>query len=51
MSSIQSKDTFNVPSFARRESYNFDATKSDFEIYKELSEISEEIESCRLRNC
>ena len=42
---------FKVPSFAKREVYNFDATKDTFEIYKELSAISEEIEECRLRNC
>lgn len=43
--------TFKVPSFAKNEVYNFDATKESFEIYQELNEISEEIEKCRLRNC
>ena len=43
--------TFIVPSFEKREVYNFDATKETFEIYQELNEISEEIEKCRLRNC
>ena len=43
---------YNVPSFARREAYDFDAaTKDTFEVYKELNEIAEEIEKCRLRNC
>ena len=42
--------SFNVPSFAKREVYNFDADKNSFEIYRELSEISEEIEECRQRN-
>ena len=41
----------NVPSFARRYTYNFDATKETLEIYRELNQISEEIEECRLRNC
>ncbi|MBQ3470270.1 hypothetical protein IJH23_00960 [Candidatus Saccharibacteria bacterium] len=43
--------TFKVPSFAKNEVYNFDATKESFEIYQELNEISEEIEKCRSRNC
>ena len=42
--------TFKVPSFAKREAYNFDANKETFEIYKELNAIAEEIEKCRLRN-
>lgn len=42
--------TFKIPSFAKREAYNFDATKETFEIYKELNAIAEEIEECRLRN-
>lgn len=42
---------FKVPSFAKNEVYNFDATKESFEIYQELNEISEEIEKCRSRNC
>ncbi|MBQ3436456.1 hypothetical protein IJG26_00645 [Candidatus Saccharibacteria bacterium] len=42
---------FKVPSFAKREVYNFDADKDTFEIYRELNAISEEIEECRLRNC
>lgn len=42
--------TFKVPSFAKREVYNFDTTKETFEIYQELNAIAEEIEKCRLRN-
>ncbi len=41
---------FRVPSFAKKEAYNFDATKETFEIYQELNEISEEIERCRLKH-
>ncbi|MBP5648102.1 hypothetical protein J6X04_02345 [Candidatus Saccharibacteria bacterium] len=41
---------FQVPSFAKRETYDFGATHDTFEIYKELNAISEEIEECRLRN-
>lgn len=40
-----------VPSFAKREAYDFGATKESLKIYQELNEISEEIEECRLRNC
>ena len=42
--------TFKVPSFAKREVYNFDATRETFEVYQELNAIAEEIEKCRLRN-
>ena len=41
---------FEIPSFARTEAYNFDATKETFAIYQELSAIAEEIEKCRLEN-
>ena len=41
---------FRVPSFARSEAYNFEATKDTFEIYRELSQIGEEIEACRAEN-
>ena len=41
---------FQVPTFARREVYNFDATSDSFEIFRELNQISEEIEECRKRN-
>ena len=51
MGSVYSEAKFNVPSFARPEAYNFDATKDSFEIYQELNEIAKEIEECRLRNC
>lgn len=40
-----------IPSFAKREAYNFDATRENFEVYQELNQIAEEIEACRLRNC
>ena len=42
MESVNSE--LNVPSFAKREAYDFGATKESFEIYQELNEISEEIE-------
>ena len=46
------RTTFKVPSFAKREAYDFDATTKDsMAVYKELTAISEEIEKCRLRNC
>ncbi|MBQ2660789.1 hypothetical protein IJF93_01810 [Candidatus Saccharibacteria bacterium] len=47
----EKNSVFQIPSFAKREAYNFDATKESLEIYKELNEIAEEIERCRLRNC
>ena len=43
--------TGNVPSFARKESYNFATNKESLEIYRELNAIAKEIEECRLRNC
>jgi len=42
---------FPIPSFAKREIYNFDATTENYEIYRELNEIAEEIEKCRSKNC
>ncbi len=42
--------TFIIPSFAKREVYNFDTTKETLEIYEELNAIAEEIEKCRSRN-
>ena len=42
--------TYNIPSFAKREAYSFDATEDSFAVYKELSAIAEEIEKCRIRN-
>ena len=51
MSNVYPESVFNVPSFAREESYNFDAVKDSFEIYQELNAIAKEIEECRLRNC
>ena len=44
--------TFQIPSFARKEVYNFDeATQDTYAVYEELNAIAEEIERCRLRNC
>ncbi len=40
-----------VPSFAKRETYDFGATRESFDVYEELNAIAEEIEACRLRNC
>ena len=51
MSTNYTESMFNVPSFARKESYGFDACRDNFEVYQELNEISKEIEECRLRNC
>lgn len=42
--------TFKIPSYAKREAYNFDTTTETFEIYQELNAIAEEIEQCRLKN-
>lgn len=44
------KSNYQIPSFARKEAYNFEATAEYFDIYKELSQIGEEIEQCRLNN-
>ena len=41
---------FNIPSFAKREVYNFDVTKDSLNVYEELNAIAEEIEKCRSRN-
>ncbi len=41
---------YQVPSFARREVYNFDVAKDSYEIFQELNQIAEEIEECRLKN-
>ena len=42
--------TFNIPSFAKQEAYNFEITQDTLDVYKELNAIAEEIEKCRLRN-
>lgn len=45
---------FQIPSFARKEAYNFDAVKitpATADVFSELNAIAEEIEECRLRNC
>ena len=44
------KSTFQIPSFARPKTYSFDTTSETFNIYRELSQIAEEIEKCRLAN-
>lgn len=41
---------YKIPSFAKREAYDFDANEDTFAIYKELTAIAEEIERCRARN-
>ncbi len=41
---------YKIPSFAKREAYNFDANEDAFAVYKELTAIAEEIEKCRARN-
>lgn len=41
---------FQIPSFARAEAYNFEAARDNFDVYQELTQISEEIERCRARN-
>ncbi len=51
MESVDRNRVYQVPSFARKETYDFDATKEALEIYQELNAISEEIEKCRLKNC
>lgn len=42
---------YQVPSFGRNKTYNFVEKYLDDNIYSELSQIAEEIEECRLRNC
>ena len=51
MSIDRDNPVYQVPAFAKREAYNFGADKASLEIYNELSQIAEEIEKCRLRNC
>ena len=41
---------YKIPSFAKREVYDFDTNEDAFAIYKELTAIAEEIEKCRSRN-
>lgn len=48
---MNSNDIFQIPSFAKREVYDFESDKDSFAIYQELSQIAEEIERCRLENC
>ena len=42
--------TSETPSFARPEAYNFVTSQESYDIYKELSQIGEEIEQCRAAN-
>ncbi len=42
--------TYQIPSFAKREAYNFDGSEDAFKVYQELNAIAEEIEKCRSRN-
>ena len=56
MDTANLKNTFQVPSFARREAYDFEGKVEETptayqELYQELNAIAEEIEKCRLRNC
>lgn len=50
MSSVYPETGYSVPSFARREAYNFSAADEALKVYQELNQIAEEIEECRLRN-
>lgn len=47
---LNDSSTFKIPSYAKREVYNFDTTAETFGIYQELNAIAEEIEQCRLKN-
>lgn len=51
MKSAEVNNTLQIPSFARREVYSFDTTEESLKLFRELNEISEEIERCRLKNC
>ena len=51
MESNNASSVFRIPSFAKQEVYDFSVDDENLAIYKELSQISEEIEACRLRNC
>lgn len=43
--------SFQIPSYTRQESYDFEASDENYKVYEELNKISEEIEECRRRNC
>ena len=47
MKSRRTTSGYEVPSFAKREAYNFVQDKESLEIYRELNQIAEEIEECR----
>lgn len=42
---------YQVPSFGKHKMYDFAEKQENNDIYNELSQIAEEIERCRLRNC
>ena len=46
----KNSSTFNIPSFAKQEAYNFEITQDTLDVYEELNAIAEEIEKCRSRN-
>ena len=51
MSTGNKNITEQVPSFVKKEAYNFVEDQTSLDIYKELSQIAEEIEKCRIANC
>ena len=51
MNNVNDIYTYQVPSFGKQEAYNFVDDQTSLDIYNELSQISEEIEKCRLKNC
>ena len=51
MSTGKKNSDNQVPSFMKKEAYNFVEDKASFDIYRELSQIAEEIEECRRKNC
>ena len=51
MSNDYTRELTKIPSFARVEDYDFEENNESLKVYRELNEIAEEIERCRLRNC
>ena len=51
MNNNRDNSEYQVPAFGKRKAYNFVSNVSSLDIYNELSQIAEEIEECRLRNC
>lgn len=39
---------FQIPSYARKEAYDFSASDNSMQVFVELNKIAEEIEACRL---